>query len=378
VQEKSQLKLAVIFVTGSCRFEPVLLKLKYMKKRLLIISSIIILLIVLGIFLVYKESSDEWADKSTDKLPIVYSDNYNITLLGIQNLHPFDSEKYGKIAKFLIENLKIKKEQFYAPEKITDKELLRVHTQGYLDSLKNSMVVARIAELGLLTIVPNFILQERLLDSMRYGTGGTVLGAKLALDKGWAINLSGGYHHTKSDSSGGFGFYADVPLAINMLWDDNPELKVLIIDLDAHQGNGNEAILKDDPRVFILDMYHEDNYPRDDEAKQYIDFDIPVRSMDSQGYIAMIKKDIPEAINESQPDLIIYNAGTDIYSKDPIGKMNVSREGIIERDEVVFGYAKEKNLPILMVLSGGYTAESADIIGESIKNILTKVFSTAI
>ncbi|MFH1522928.1 MAG: histone deacetylase [Patescibacteria group bacterium] len=343
-----------------------------MKKKIFIILSVIILLVALGIFSVFKESSDEWADNNTDKMPIIYSDNYNITLLGIQNLHPFDSEKYGKIAKYLVDNLEIKKEQFYAPDKITDNELLKVHTQGYLDSLKDSSVVARIAELGPLKIVPNFILQERLLDSMRYGTGGTVLGAKFALEEGWAINLAGGYHHTKSDSSGGFGFYADVPLAINMLWDENPELKVLIIDLDAHQGNGNEAILKDDPRIFILDMYHEDNYPKDDEVKQYIDFDIPVRSMDDQGYIAMISKDIPEAIEESQPDLIIYNAGTDIYSQDPIGMMNVSREGIIDRDELVFRNAVENNISILMVLSGGYTSESANIIGESIVNIYNK------
>lgn len=115
------------------------------------------------------------------------------------------------------------------------------------------------------------------------------------------------------------------------------------------------------------------NYPRDDEVKQYIDFDVPVESMDSRGYIEIVSKDIPEAIEESQPDLIIHNAGTDIYSQDPVGKMNVFREGIIERDEVVFKNAKDNNIPILMVLSGGYTAESANIIVESITNIFTNV-----
>jgi histone deacetylase 11 len=193
------------------------------------------------------------------------------------------------------------------------------------------------------------------------------------MEKGWAINLSGGYHHTKSDRSSGFGFYADVPIAINMLWEDDPELKVLIIDLDAHQGNGNEAILKDDPRIFIFDMYHEDNYPGDDEVKKYIDFDIPVGSMDAEGYMAIISKDIPAAIMESQPDLIIYNAGTDIYSQDPLGKMNVSKEGIINRDEIVFRNAVKNEIPILMVLSGGYTAESANIIGESIENLFKNI-----
>ncbi|MCK5536647.1 MAG: histone deacetylase, partial [Bacteroidales bacterium] len=298
-----------------------------MRKKILIISLIVLFLALLGMFAVFKESSDNWAIDGADKIPIIYSDNYNITLLGIQKLHPFDSEKYGRIVEYLIENSEIKKEQFYVPSKITNEELLTTHTQTYLDSLSDSKVVAQIAELGLLGIVPNFILQERLLDSVRYGTGGTVLGARLALEEGWAINLAGGYHHTKADSSSGFGFYADVPIAINKLWENNPELKVLIIDLDAHQGNGNEDIFKDDPRIFILDMYHENNYPGDDKVKKYIDFNIPVGSIDTQNYLAIISKDIPSAIQKTQPDLIIYNAGTDVYAKDPLGKMNVSRGG---------------------------------------------------
>ncbi|MCK4540333.1 histone deacetylase [Candidatus Parcubacteria bacterium] len=342
-------------------------------KRKLIIVGVILSAVLVVIFNIFKEYSDKWEVNRNDKLPIVYSDNYDITLFGMQKLHPFDSEKYSKVANYLIKNVEIEKSRFYAPKKINGSYLLLVHTQEYLDSLKNSRVVAQIAELGLLAIMPNFIIQERLLDSVRYGTGGTVLGAELAMEEGWAINLAGGYHHTKADTSGGFGFYADVPIAVNKLWQNNPKLKVLIIDLDAHQGNGNEAIFKDDPRVFILDMYHEDNYPKDDKVKKYIDFDIPVGFMDTQGYLAIINRDIPKAIEQSQPDLIIYNAGTDIYSRDPLGKMNVSKEGIIKRDEVIFRYAKENNIPILMVLSGGYAFESARIIGESIENILINI-----
>jgi len=346
---------------------------KKLLSKKIIITLIFIFLVIIFIFSIFKEYSDNWSYKESNKIPIIYSDNYNITLFGIQKLHSFDSEKYGKIAKYLMDNLKISKEQFYSPKKITDNELLKVHTQRYLNSLKNSATIANIGEIGLLKIIPNFILQQRLLEPMRYGTGGTILGAKLALEKGWAINLSGGYHHTKSDTSGGFGFYADVPLAINIIWENNPNLRVLIIDLDAHQGNGNESILKDDPRIFILDMYNEDNYPRDNEVKKYIDFNIPIKNIDTQNYISIINKEIPIAIKESSPDLIIYNAGTDIYTKDPIGKINVSREGIIQRDEIVFRNAISNNIPILMVLSGGYSSESANIIGESIKNIISNV-----
>ena len=349
-----------------------MLKYKYMKKKILIILLILLGLTAFLFWTIFKKSSDSWDTQTANKIPIVYSDNYNITFLGIQKLHPFDSEKYGKVADYLIGNSDIKKEQFYVPKKITNQELLTVHTRRYLDSLKNSKVAARIAEIGLLAVTPNFIIQKRLLDPVRHATGGTVLGAQLAIKEGWAINLAGGYHHTKADESSGFGFYADIPLAVKKLWEDNPELKVLIIDFDAHQGNGNEAIFKDDPGIFILDIYHEDNLPKDDAVKKYIDYNWPVGPIDDPSYLTIVSKAIPEAIEDSNPGLIIYNAGTDVYHKDKLGKMNLSKGGIIKRDEAVFKYATDNSIPILMVLSGGYSSESAHIIGESIVNIYSK------
>jgi len=335
---------------------------------------------VVGIlwWVIFWESSDKWDVSREDDLPFVYSDNYDISLLGLQTLHPFDSNKYSKIASSLIQDLKIEKERFIAPKKITDTQLLSVHTQAYIHSLNTSSVVAKIAEVSMLSLIPNFILQERLLDPARYGTAGTILGANLALQYGWAINLSGGYHHTKADSSSGFGYYADVPLAVETLWEKFSDMKVLIIDLDAHQGNGNESIFQDDPRVFILDIYRSDNYPSDHAVKQYIDFDYPVEKVTEQEYLSIVKEAIPQAIESVQPDIIMYNAGTDIYEKDPLGKMHITREGIIQRDAFVFGQSRENAIPILMVLSGGYTPESAEIIGASIKNIITHVLQIEI
>lgn len=340
-------------------------------KNIFLFSVLFLLLFFL--FFIFKESSDSWSVEENDKLPIVYSDNYNISLLGIQKLHPFDSEKYGKVVDCLVNNAGIKKSRFYRPEKISEQDLLLVHTPRYLDSLNKSATIAQIAEISLLNLVPNFILQERLLDSVRYASGGTILGAELAMREGWSINLSGGYHHTKADSSGGFGFYADVPIAVYKLWQNNPDLKVLIVDLDAHQGNGNESILKDDPRIFIFDVYGEDNYPHDELVKKYIDFNWPVGYLYDEEYLSLIREEIPNAIQKSSPDLIIYNAGTDIFEKDPLGRMGISKQGIIERDEIIFENAQKNDIPILMVLSGGYTSESAGIIGASIENLLENV-----
>ncbi len=265
-----------------------------------------------------------------DKLPIIFSEYYDITLFGLQKLHPFDTEKYGKVYKYLVKKAEIDKDKFYIPEAASQEDLLSVHTKEYLCSLESSRNVARIAELGILSLVPNFILQRRLLRSMKYAAGGTILGCELALKYNWAINLSGGYHHAKADSGGGFCFFADIPIAVYKLFKKNPNLSIMIIDLDAHQGNGCEAIFKDDMRIHVFDVYNGEIYPGDFEAKRYIEFDYPVKSyIKDENYLSLIEREIGKAIAKSNPDIIIYNAGTDIFKEDPLGCMSISEEGII-------------------------------------------------
>ncbi|MFH0732634.1 MAG: histone deacetylase [Candidatus Omnitrophota bacterium] len=316
------------------------------------------------------------AVETSYKINIIYTDKYNITLFGLEKLHPFDSEKYGKAYRYLINEAKLNKSDFYNPEIVSEQGLLSVHTQEYLDSLKNSANVARIAELQILASLPNFLLQERLLKPMKYAVGGTILGSQLALKHGWAINLSGGYHHAKADSGSGFCFFADIPIAVYKLFKQRPDMSILIIDLDAHQGNGVESIFADDPRVNIFDVFNGEIYPNDFDAKKYIDFQFPLPSQTAdKEYLALIQREIPEAIKKTAPDLIIYNAGTDIFKSDPLGRMDITADGIIRRDEIVFRSALEKRTPILMVLSGGYTKKSSVIIGKSIENLLTNVIS---
>lgn len=317
-------------------------------------------------------------EQNITKIPIVFHTNYDISLLGLENLHPFDTKKYGKIANHLIKEFNLDKSSFYSPEKITDKDLELVHPKEYLSSLRKSSTIASIAEVPVLKWIPNFLLQRYLLDAARYATAGTVLGAELAIKNGWAINLSGGYHHTKANSGGGFCFFADIPLAIKKLRKNNPELKVLVLDLDAHQGNGHESILALDPLSFIFDIYVDHNYPLDYNARKYINFNYPVESSISDSdYLSLLKAELPKALTQVKPDLIIYNAGSDVYQKDPLGQMNISAQGIIERDLFVFTQAKKHNIPILMVLSGGYSRESASIVSESITNLLKKVYSNS-
>jgi len=191
------------------------------------------------------------------------------------------------------------------------------------------------------------------------------------MQHGWAINLSGGYHHAKAESGGGFCFFADIPLAVYKLFKENPKASIMIVDLDAHQGNGYASIFRDDSRIHIFDVYNEEIYPYDGEAKRYIEFDYPVKSfIEDREYLSLLERELGGAMVKSKPNLIVYNAGTDVLRGDPLGCMSISEDGIIKRDEIVFRNAFKNKIPILMVLSGGYTRKSAGVIGKSIENIL--------
>lgn len=309
-----------------------------------------------------------------DTLPILYSRKYNMSVLGIENFHPFDTKKFKKVYKHLRKNLDLCPEQFVSPYRITDEELLKVHSREYLSSLRRSKSIAKIVEIYPLRFVPTIFLRNGILEPMRLGSGGTVLGAKLALEKGWAINLSGGYHHAKAENGEGFCFFADIPIAVKSVWKEKPDVKVLIIDLDAHQGNGCSSILGNDTRVAILDIYNSQVYPDDTQAEALVTYDVPVLARtNNTTYLGLLKEWLPVAIDGHKPGLIIYNAGTDIYELDPLGALSITEEGIVQRDEIVFRAAIDNEIPILMVLSGGYHKRSGEIIAKSIENLLNTV-----
>jgi histone deacetylase 11 len=316
---------------------------------------------------------------TSTQLPIIFSSLYDISLHGLEKLHPFDTAKYGKVFRYLTEKLGIDSERFVHPTCVSERQLLTVHTKEYLDSLHDSRVISEIAELGVLSAIPAAVLQENVLKPMKYAAGGTVLGVDLALQYGWAVNLSGGYHHAKADSGSGFCFFADIPLAVALAREARRGLRVLIVDLDAHQGNGYESIFKDQSGIFIFDVYNRDIFPGDAEAAQYIDFAYPIRSgITDAVYLKLLGAELPEAIDIAQPDLIIYNAGTDIYENDPLGGMKISEAGIIKRDEIVFTCALEHKIPILMLLSGGYAAQSAEIVSRSLEHLFQHVLRVAL
>lgn len=307
--------------------------------------------------------------------PIVYRKEYNLGFLGLEKLHPFDSGKWGKIFNILKAESMVTEDTIVKPEEATEEDLLVVHLQSYLDSLKWSYAVAGITEVPPVALLPNFIVQRKVLKPLKFQTGGTILAAKLALERGWAINIGGGFHHCSSARGGGFCAYADISLGITFLRKMKLIKKAMIVDLDAHQGNGHERDFIEMRRdIYIMDVYNREIYPHDGYAKRGISRKVELESFTGDDvYLPLVKRHLANAIAEFQPDIIFYNAGTDCLVGDPLGRLSVSAEGIIQRDEMVFEWARQSHsIPIVMVTSGGYQQKTGPIIAQSILNLRKK------
>uniref|UniRef100_A0A0K8VSD8 Histone deacetylase 11 n=1 Tax=Bactrocera latifrons TaxID=174628 RepID=A0A0K8VSD8_BACLA len=320
-----------------------------------------------------RKSNGEQEDDSL-KTPIVYSKSYEVRFCGMEKLHPFDAAKGSHVLKFLLQNEIFCPGRFYEPSEITKTELQKVHTRKYLRSLKWSVNAAKISEIPLLLFVPNTFVQRGYLRPMRFQTAGSILAGSLAIRYGWAINLGGGFHHCCAYRGGGFCPYADITLLITKTLEEEPNIETaMIVDLDAHQGNGHERDFYENEKVFILDMYNASIYPRDHEAKLAISCAVELKPRTADGtYMKKLKRSLKYALSEFRPDLLVYNAGTDILLGDPLGHLCITPEGVMERDQFVFATCREERIPIVMLLSGGYLKSSAKVIAESIVNLKTK------
>ncbi len=307
------------------------------------------------------------------RIPIVFHPEYDIGLADIQGRHPFEFNKRSKIFAELRSRLTFSPEAVFTPEPANNTLLGLVHDEEYLRTVGNPEQVATVMGLPELRSYPTESIERRLIDPLRFAVGGTVLATRLAEEHGWAINLSGGFHHAKSGTAEGFCFFADTAVAIRALHVERPALRVMSVDLDAHQGNGVASILGDDPRVCLFDIHNRDIYPRDPEATQRIAFNYPVPSaISDDAYLDLLKRELPRALDTFQSDLIMYSAGSDIFAGDRLGKMRIAERTVYARDEFVFEEAFRRDIPIVMLLSGGYSSRSSNLIAGSIMHVLRK------
>jgi histone deacetylase 11 len=308
-------------------------------------------------------------------VPLIYSPSYDITAFGLERLHPFDSRKYRRIRDWLVRQGLRKRNDFIMPQPVTPDVLLRVHTAGYLASLRDRRVLARILELPPIYLLPGWLTDWRVLKPMRWATGGTLLACRLALEKGLAINLGGGYHHAGPDKGGGFCAYADVPLALLTLKAEKRIGTALIVDTDAHQGNGTADVIRGWPWAHILDLFEEDIFPW---PKVVEDMAVPLApGMTGPEYLNVLSERLSQALDAYRPDLLVSNAGSDVLATDPLARLCLTPANLAERDLYVVSAARQRGVPVAMVLSGGYGPVSWEAHARAIEGILAR-FDSAV
>ncbi|XP_077539373.1 histone deacetylase 11 isoform X3 [Haemaphysalis longicornis] len=279
-----------------------------------------------------------------DKLPVVYSSAYNISFYGLEKVHPFDAGKWGKVFDGLRRAGLLTDSNYHEPHEATTQELLLVHSPSYINRLKT-------ASYGRPSPRP---LQA----------------ARLALEHGWAVHLGGGFHHASARRGGGFCCYADITLAVRKLQREGRIHRVMVVDLDAHQGNGYARDFHGDQDVYIMDVYNRAIYPGDEHAKGAIRRKVELRPGTSdEAYLKLVDEHLQLALGEFPTDLVVYNAGTDVLSGDSLGYLNISEKGVVERDALVFGRVRQRHLPVVMLTSGGYQRQSARVIARSVLNL---------
>jgi histone deacetylase 11 len=303
-------------------------------------------------------------------IPLVYSPRYNITAFGLERLHPFDGRKYRRIHDWLIRQGLRKPRDIVAPRPCTRAELLRIHTPEYLRSLRDRRVLARILEVPAVRYLPGFLATWRVLRPMRRAAGGTVLACRLALERGLAINLGGGYHHAGRDRGGGFCAYADVPLALLLLHQQGRIGSALVVDTDAHQGDGTADALRPWSWAHTLDFFEDDIFPWP-KVQEDIAVPLPARTGGAE-YLDAVREHLPAALDRFRPDLVVYNAGSDVLLSDPLSRLALSADEMAERDLYVVTEVRQRGVPLAMVLSGGYGPASWEAHACSLEGILAR------
>lgn len=268
--------------------------------------------------------------------------------------HRFPMAKYELIHDQLIYEGTCRPDNFFSPGLVDDRWVLTVHTAEYVRQLK-ALQVPAVMERRI-----GFPLSESLVRREWIITQGTIDCSLIALKDGIALNIAGGTHHAFPDRGEGFCLLNDVAVAARFLLDSRFATKILIIDLDVHQGNGTAVIFQNEPRVFTFSMHGKDNYPLHKE-KSDLDVELATGTTDAV-YLNRLYDLLPQLVKEQKPDFLFYISGVDILESDRLGKLNVSREGCRRRDEFVFEQALQYGLPIVVSMGGGYSPRIADIM----------------
>lgn len=240
------------------------------------------------------------------------------------------------------------------PAPATDAQLLLAHDPDYVDRLvRGDLSRDEIQRIG-------FPWTPEMVERSRRSTGATIAASRAALTDGFGVNLAGGTHHAHADRGEGFCCFNDAVVACRVLQHEGLIDRILIIDLDVHQGNGTAEMTRGDERIFTFSMHGATNFPFR-KAQSDLDIELPDRSTD-QEYLAALDQGLEVCARAIVPDLIIYLAGADPFQDDRLGRLSLTKAGLAQRDERVFAFAKHRGIPIAVAMAGGYARVIEDTV----------------
>ena len=284
-------------------------------------------------------------------LPIVHHPAY---VAPMPAGHRFPMGKFGRLMSYLLEQRSVAPSQVRVPELAPPEWLALAHAPPYVKAvLSLSLDPAAVRRIGL-------PITRDVASRSRAANAGTVLTARLALEHGLACNTAGGSHHAFAGYGSGFCVFNDVAVAARVLLAEGLVERVLVVDLDVHQGDGTAAIFLDDPRVITFSMHCRTNFPL---HKQASDLDLALDAgLEDAPYLALLAQHLPGLLEDVGPDLVFYNAGVDPHVDDRLGRLALTGQGLWRRERLVLETCLRAGVPVAGVVGGGYAPELEQLV----------------
>ncbi|MCP5143214.1 MAG: histone deacetylase [Gammaproteobacteria bacterium] len=293
-------------------------------------------------------------------MKLFYTD---IFVLPLPPGHRFPMEKYSRLRQCLLDSGEFVAADMQPPPPASMEELQRAHDPAYIQRVCDGTLSSNEQKRIGFPWSPGMV--ERSLRS----AGATLAACRTALAEGCSANLAGGTHHAHADRGEGFCIFNDAAVAARAMQAEGHVERVAIIDCDVHQGNGTAAILKGDDSIFTFSIHGARNFPFDKEASD-LDIELPDGAEDT-AYLAALDAGLDQMFRSIQPELVIYLAGADPYTGDRLGRLNISKAGLAERDRRVLGHCRQRGIPVAIAMAGGYAQPIDDTVAIHATTVLT-------
>lgn len=282
---------------------------------------------------------------------IYYTDQF---VLPLPPEHRFPMQKYAQLRERVAAAGLVASDRLLTPPRVTATELLRVHDSDYVRRvMEGHLSDAEVRRIG-------FPWSAAAVERSRRSAGATLEACRSALADGWGVNLAGGTHHAFRDHGEGYSIFNDSVIAARAVQAAGLVRRVVILDCDVHQGNGTAALTAEDPTIFTFSIHSEHNYPL---KKPRSDLDIGLEDgTDDSHYLDALEGGVRESFRRARADLAIYLAGADPYFEDRLGRLGLTKQGLAQRDRIVFDLCRSAGIPLAITMAGGYAPRIEDIV----------------